>query len=57
MGLWFVGNYVWSDYWPPTEDNGNSRKNKHESFVWSTGDVSEAFIEKMQDRKFENNAN
>ena len=56
MGLRFVGNYFWSDYWPPTEDNGNSRKNKHESFVWSTGDVSGALIEKRKYSKFENNA-
>ena len=56
MGLRIVGNCFWSDCWPPKEENGNSGKNERESFVWSTGDVSEAFIEKMQDKKFENNA-
>ena len=49
-------SYFSSDSWPPREENGNSGKNKQESFVWSTGDVSEALIEKRKDMKVENNA-
>ena len=48
--------YFCSECWPPGEENGNIGKNKQESFVWSTGDVSEALIEKRKDMKFENNA-
>ena len=55
MGLRIVGNYFWSDCCPPREENENSGMNEQESLFWSTRDVSEALIEKRQDKKFENN--